>query len=236
MANQDETLLSTGSDTYDPGWDWKNSYVSGLGANGEEFGKERFGLLSATPDSTAVLAGPPRFQGYNAHADLVPIGLIENLSFSQNGQLAQLYEIGSNRSFFTRGKTSCSLGIQQMLADVPSLMNVLTRISRRQMTEAGLNVYGADGNNDLTSAAAGGNGNVWLNLDSELTNVPFGMLLLFKTRGHGDADAANGRVLAAVYLENCMIGGLDMGFAATQPTMMQGLSAAFDRAVPVDIT
>lgn len=236
MAANDETLLGTGSNLYDPGWDWKNSYVSGLGSGGTEFGVERFNLLSATPDSTAILAGPPRFQGYGAHADLVPVGLIENISVSQNGQLAQLYEIGSNRSFFTRGKTACSLGLQQMLADVPTLLNVLTQISRQQMSKVGLDVYGVNGNNDLTTAAAGGNGNVWLNLDSELTNVPFGMLLLFKTRGHGAADASNGRVLAAVYLENVMIGGLDFSFAATQPTMMQGVSAAFDRVVPVDIS
>ena len=236
MADNDDQLLSAGRGMSDPGWDWKNSYVQGLGGgDGTEFGMERFNLLSATPDSTAVLAGPPRFSGYESHADLVPIGLMENISISQNGQLAQLYEIGSNRSFFTRGKTACSLGIQQMLADIPSLLNVLTRISRQHMTAAGLSIYGSGGNEDLASAAAGGNGNVWLNLDSELTNVPFGMLLLFKTRGHGAGEAANGRVLAAVYLENVMLSSIDFGFASSQPTMMQGVSAAFDRVVPVDI-
>jgi len=239
MANNDTSGLGTGSNSYDPGWEWKNSYTQGLGKDGTEFGLERFGLLSATPDSTALFAGPPRFQGAATEASLTPIGLTQSVSFGQNAQLAQLYEIGSNRSFFTRGKTACSLGLQKLIADTPSLMNVLSQQARAKMTEAGIYVYGGDNSNEgnISSPAASRstNGNIWLSLDSELTNVPFGLMVLFKSRGNGDGDAINGRVLCAVYLEYVMFSSLDLAWGATQPTMVESLSCAFDRVIPVDL-
>lgn len=228
MADNDR--LGQGTGTFDASWNWKGAYVSGLGTNGTEFGYEKFSQLSATPDSTALLAGPARFTGITGAQDLTPVGMVDGVTLSQNSQLARLFEIGSNRSFFTRGKTISNVGFSRMLADTPSILNVLTAQSRAKFAATGLSIY----DKGFSAAGAGDpntDGKVFLNMDSELLSIPFGLLMLFKTRG-GDAST-RGRVLAAVYLEYCMFEGLNLGVSSGAPVIQEGISVSFDRVVPV---
>lgn len=225
MADNDK--LSSGTGQFDAAWNWKGAYVSGLGAGSAEFGYEKFGHLSATPDSTAIFAGPARFTGIDGASSLVPIGMTDGLSLSQDGQVARLYEIGSNRAFFTHGKTISSLGFSRMLADTKSMLKVFTEISRAKFEEAGVGIY----NSGFSAAGASDDANVFLNFDSEITKVPFGVLLLFKTRG-GD-QSTRGNVLAAVYLEYCVFNNIQMGVNSGAPVIQEGVSVSFDRVVPV---
>lgn len=230
MANRDTDRLGQGTGQFDSGWAWKNSYVSGLGAGGDEYGLERYSQLSATPDSTLLLAGPARFTGATGPALLTPIGLVDSISVSQNAQLARLFEIGSNRSFFTRGKTICSLGLSQLLADTKSILNILTQNARAKLAASGLQPT-AGGLGTLPGASA--DANVWLNLDSELLNTPFGVLMVFKCRG-GDV-ATGGKILASVYLESCMFENFDFAVGSSAPVIQQNVGMSFDRVVPVQL-
>ncbi len=225
MADNDR--LGQGTGQFDASWNWKGAYVSGLGENGTEFGYEKFSQLSATPDSTALFAGPARFTGLTGAQDLTPVGMVDGVTLSQNSQLARLFEIGSNRSFFTRGKTISNVGFSRMLADTPSIMNVLTKQARTKFAQTGLEIY----DKGFSAAGAGPDANVFLNLDSELLSIPFGMLMMFKTRG--GEGSTRGRVLAAVYLEYCMFEGLNLGVSSGAPVIQEGISVSFDRVVPV---
>lgn len=229
MADNDK--LSTGTGQFDAAWNWKGAYVSGLGtpnADGTSpYGNEKFGQLSATPDSTAVFAGPARFTGIAGSTDIIPVGMVDGISLSEDGQVARLFEIGSNRSFFTYGKTICSVGFSRMLADTPSILKVFTQISRAKFAEAGVDVY----NSGFSAAGASPEANAFLNFDSEAMKVPFGIMLLFKTRG-GDM-ATRGKVLSAVYLEYCMFNNLNLGVNSGSPVIQEGVSISFDRVVPV---
>lgn len=231
MADNDK--LGSGTGQFDAAWNWKGAYVSGLGAPAggvTPYGYEKFGQLSATPDSTAIFAGPARFTGISGAVDLVPVGMVDGLQLSQDGQVARLFEIGSNRSFFTYGKTISSVGFSRMLADTPSMLKVFTAISKAKFDQTDITVY----NKGFSAAGAKDDANVFLNFDSEATKIPFGIMLLFKTRG-GDA-ATRGNVLSAVYLEYCMFNNLNLGVNSGAPVIQEGVSVSFDRVVPVLLT
>lgn len=199
-------------------YDYKNDYVSTLA----EDGYERFSQFSASPDATALFAGPARFTGLSGDASvLLPIGLTDGLAMSSNPQLARLFEIGSNRSFFTRGKTIHSLQLGKMLADQQNILAALSSNAYRPaINDAGMGAPGADSPNP----------NIKMNLDSEFFGVPFGLLVLFKTRGGGDGT---GKVLTALYLEYCMFSSYNFQINSQSPVIVENVAIEFDRPVPV---
>jgi hypothetical protein len=73
-----------------------------------------------------------------------------------------------------------------------------------------------------------------LNLDSEFTNVPFGVMLVLKTKGGKDTQS-RGKTLAAIYLELCVMDGYSFSMDAAAPAIQEGVAIQFDRIVPVDI-
>lgn len=222
MAVTDPTtdqLGSTAGAGFTTSWDWKGMYMSTLAGDGYE----RFSQYSATPDSSAIFGGPARFTALSGSpTGLIPIGLSDNLQMSSNPALAQLFEIGSNRSFFTRGKTQNALTFGRMLANQNNILAVLTSMAYHpsQTTDSA-----------EQAGAATPNANIMMNLDSEYFAVPFGMMLIMKTRGGG--TGGNGQVLAAVYLEYCMFQNYQFSISNSNPVIQEGISIAFDRVVPI---
>jgi hypothetical protein len=201
------------------GWDWKNEYISKLNQDGYE----RFSQFSASPDTTALFAGPARFTGLSGGVgDLVPIGLTDNIQMSADAGLARLFEVGSNRSFFTRGKTQHAISLSKFLADQGNVLFALSQQAYRPaMNNGGFGAPGADSPNTY----------IQMNLDSETFAVPFGMLMVFKTRG-GGSDGF-GQALAGLYLEYCMFQNYSFAVASAQPVIAENVSIQFDRPVPV---
>ena len=184
-----DTLPSQTVQGFSTSYDWKNDYVSNLA----EDGYERFSQYSASPDATALFAGPARFSGLSGSGVLKPIGLSDGLSMQSNPQLARLFEIGSNRSFFTRGKTVHSMSLGKMLADQKNILAALSDNAYRNLPQNA----GGTGSPGATAP----NPDIKMNIDSEYFNVPFGLMIMFKSRGGGDG---NGKILSALYLEYCM--------------------------------
>lgn len=211
------------------GWDWKAEYVAGVGDDG----LERFSQGSATPDTTLLFAGPARFSGIAGETTkLTPIGLVESFSYSTQSQLQRLFEIGSNRSFFTRGKTISQIQIQSFLADQQNIMKALTA----QTFNKGSAQYGKYEVNAAGTKAPGVN-DFYMNLDSEALSLPFGILMLFKTKGAtGNNAVDNGTVLGAAYLEYCMFRDFQFNVQSQSPVIAENVSIEFDRAVPVQLT
>lgn len=219
MADALTDRLGTVADTgFSTSFDWKGSYVSSLA----EEGYERFSQYSASPDSTILFAGPARYTGLSdsGAAALIPIGLVDNIAHQQNAQLMRLFEIGSNRSFFTRGKTAPVISMSKVLADQANILAALSAAAYRPlMADDGQRAPGAD------------NSSIMMNLDSEYFAVPFGLLMVMKTRG-GNADGY-GKVLTAIYLEYCMFEGYSFQIASQQPVIAENIQVQYDRMVPV---
>lgn len=221
--NQSDDVLSTVENSgFSTSWDWKGEYVSGL----QEDGLERFSQFSATPDTTVIFAGPARYTGLNGQiGSLLPIGLTDGIQYQSTPQLQRLFEIGSNRSFFTRGKSISSLSLSKMLADQNNILSALSQNAYRPLL------------NDGTLATAPGavtpNPNIMMNLDSEYFNVPFGIMLMFKTRGGG---TGTGKILSCVYLEYCMFANYNFSIASQAPVIMENVAIEFDRTIPVSLS
>jgi hypothetical protein len=200
------------------GWDWKGNYVSKLADDGYE----RYSQFSATPDTTLMFAGPARFTGLSGDTGLLlPIGLTDGINMSMDAQLVRLYEIGSNRAFFSRGKTVSGITFSKMLADQSNILRALTTNAYRPVLNSeGMTAPGADSPNP----------DIMMNLDSEYFSVPFGLLLVFKTRG---GATGTGKILSAVYLEYCMFAQYNFNIASTAPVIVEGVSIQYDRPVPV---
>lgn len=221
-AGPTNDLLGTVQQTgFSTNWDWKGNYVSNLA----EEGYERFGQFSATPDTTMLFAGPARLTGLAGDiGNLLPIGLADGINYSSDPQLARLYEIGSNRAFFTKGKTISQITLSKMLADQQNILRALTKNAYRPiMNTDGVKGPGADSPNP----------DIMMNMDSEYFSVPFGLLMVFKTRGGG---TGTGKILSAIYMEYCMFGSYNFSISASAPVIVEGVSIQFDRTVPVSFT
>lgn len=221
INKSDDKLGTTQEAGYSTAWDFKGEYVSTL----KEDGYERFSQFSATPDTTIIFAGPARFTGLGGNtADLIPIGLVDGIQYQSSPQLQRLFEIGSNRSFFTRGKTASTISFSKMLADQANVLKALTNNAYRpEMNIDGPKSPGADSPNP----------DIMMNMDSEYFSVPFGLMLVMKTRG---GNGGNGKILSASYLEYCMFSGYQFSITSQTPVIMENIGVEFDRMVPVSLT
>lgn len=221
-SNANDKLGTVQNTGFSTNWDWKGEYVSTL----KDDGYERFSQYSATPDTTVMFAGPARFTGLAGNVtNLLPIGLVDGIGINTSPGLSRLYEIGSNRAFFTRGKTQSSISFSKMLADQPNVLKALTLNSYNTLA---MNTAGTK-----APGAASPNPDIMMNLDSEYFSVPFGLLLMFKTRG-GNTDGT-GKILSAIYLEYCMFSNYQFNIQSTAPVIMEGVGIEFDRIVPVSL-
>lgn len=219
LTATDDRLPSAEANGFQPGWDYKSNYVSSL----TDEGYERFAQFSATPDSTLLYAGPARFTGLSGDAStLVPIGLADNISVQSNPSLARLFEIGSNRSFFTRGKTASGISLGRMVADTKNVLAALTQNSYRPLSNA-----------SAPAGAESPNADIMMNVDSDYFGVPFGLLMVLKTRGGG--VAGEGKVLTALYLEYCMFSNYSFQIASSSPVIAESVAIEFDRFLPVSL-
>ena len=218
-TNENDQLAQTSSSGFTTNWDWKGAYVDKLA----EDGLERFSQYSATPDTTLLYASSARFTSVSPET-LIPIGLADNISLSSNPTLARLFEVGSNRSFFTRGKTINSVTLSRMLADQANILEALSQASYRPAINTA---------NQSAAGAEGPNPSIKMNIDSEYFNVPFGLLMVFKARGGGDGGA--GKHLTALYLEYCMFANYNFSIASQSPVIQENVAIEFDRIVPVSL-
>jgi hypothetical protein len=205
-------------------WDWKGGNVDRLNT---EYTLDVFSAQSVTPDTTLILAGPPRL-AEGGKVPYHPIGLITGVQYNQDNQLRPVWELGSDVTYFTRGKTISSLNISKMLAHQSNLIRALTK-EAAFVTE--------DTAYAPTTRNSAGSGNLWLNIASAQACVPFGIMVIFRTKADAvskDTDEVKS-FLEAVYLENCNIANLSLGINSSDLVLQENIQIMFDRAVPVDL-
>jgi hypothetical protein len=228
-------------------WNWSGEHVQAEIQNGEYLSSE----------STLVLAGPSSFTHLNSAGGLtsnalVPLGLIQNISVSQNRQIQRLFEIGSKKAYFVPGKNFANFNIGRVMFFGPSLMRMLyalAPINAQVGAETGIGPFGQKlqggdvtvpdaykalfGKTQLSNAPGRGgllgeeNRDFYSNLASELFNVPFGMILIFK-------DTRN-KPYGATYLEDCFIESHQFNVDANSVVISEGVSGQFSSIVPVQL-
>jgi hypothetical protein len=177
---------------------------------------------SAHPDDTLVLAGPARVNTVSTGEtsgqsiqSLLAIGMLQSVQFSQNKTTQPVQAIGSGRSFFVSGKAQGQGNMQRLFVNGRNLLRVLYHNARSQDLPV----------NELDDpAAASGESKYYINLDSELYLVPFGLGTIFRTKAH---DFVGG-----FYAELTMISQYAVSFQAGANMIAEQVVFMYDRLMP----
>lgn len=195
-------------------WRLQNHYVERVMDNAA--------YTSAHPDDTLVLAGPSRYDAVSADStdgssvqSLLAIGMLQSVTFSQQKSTQPVMAIGSGRSFFVSGKAQGRGQIQRLLVNGRNLLRVLYHNAKA----ASLPVENLD---DIPAFQV--ENQFYINLDSELYLVPFGLGSIFRSKAH---DRIGG-----FYAELTMIASYQIGFQAGGNMIAESVDFMFDRLMP----
>jgi hypothetical protein len=195
-------------------WRFQDQYVERVMDNAA--------YTSAHPDDTLVLAGPARLDTVDVAntsgssvQSLLAIGMLQNIQFSQAKSTMPVMAIGSGRSFFVSGKAQGQGTMQRLFVNGRNLLRVLYHNARA----VSLPVERLD-----DPAARSVQSKFYINLDSELYLIPFGLGTIFRTKAH---DFVGG-----FYTELTMISQYNIGFQAGGNTIAEQVTFMYDRLMP----
>lgn len=190
-------------------WKFQESYVERVMDNAA--------YTAAHPDDTLVLAGPARKLAVAGDAGLLAIGMLQAVNFSQTKSTQPMMAIGSGRSFYVSGKAQTQWTMGRLFVNGRNLLRVLYHNA----------VLGGVDPSKFDDAATTGNASsqkFFLNLDSELFLIPFGIAAVFRDKAHG--------FCGGFYAELSMITSYSIGWNAGQNLILENVSGMSDRLVP----
>jgi len=234
-------------------WNWAAEHVQAELVNGEYISAEST-LLLAGPARLEYLVGS-NTTPTESKSSLYPIGLVQNFMMAQNRFLTRLFEIGSKRAYFVTGRLAANFQVNRVMFFGPSLMRLLYSLAPAKLGFGGNEFTflraGTTGStlesaklvtpplyNDLfpekyllTPGYGGSKGednrDFFINLASDLFQIPFGISVIFK-------DAKN-RPYGACYLQDCYIEAHSMGVDANNVVIAEGVNGQFDQVAPVQL-
>lgn len=190
-------------------WAFQESYVERVMDNAA--------YTAAHPDDTLVLAGPARRNALVAGGaeNLLAIGMLQAVNFTQSKPTQPMMAIGSGRSFYVSGKAQTQWTMGRLFVNGRNLLRVLYHNA-----VAG----GIDPTQFDDVAASSGTGKFFINLDSELFLVPFGLGSVFRDKAHG--------YCGGFFAELSMITSYAIGWNAGQNLILENVSGMSDRLLP----
>ena len=236
-------------------WNWAKEHVQAELTNGEYISAEST-LLLAGPSRLEYLLSPTA-DLQQAKSSLYPIGLIQNFMMAQNRFLTRLFEVGSKRAYFVAGRLAANFQINRVMFFGPSLMRLMYAIAPTSIENFGGNPftflddtqpgsylpdsetkspprYAALFPSRLLAAPGyggpekkGDNRDFFINLASDLFQIPFGFAVIFK-------DAKN-RPYGACFLQECLIEAHSMGVDANNVVIAEGINGQFDQVAPIQL-
>jgi hypothetical protein len=193
-------------------------------------------------ESILIAAGPPTLGalGLSDPTTLVqqnvafPLGKVQQFTLSHNLAWQRIFEIGSKRSYFISGRAVGTIGLGTVYYHGPSLLRVLYAYYSNTGTVNVPSLYNTGdvmnrvNPHDVKIAPGSGtNGNMWLNLASDIFTQPMGLLLLMR-------DSNNASV-AAFYVEYGVVPTHGISFDSQSVLIQEQTTILFERIVPIDI-
>jgi hypothetical protein len=200
-------------------WKMQDNYVERIMDNAA--------YTAAHPDDTLVMAGPPRVPlpktgsantggtSKSLQDQLLAIGHLQTVQFQQQKPTQPVMAIGSGRSFFVSGKAQGQATLGRLFVNGRNLLRVLHHNARQNS----LNVQDMD-----DRAANRYQSQFYINLDSELYLIPFGLGCIFRDKIHD--------LLGGFYVELTMITSYAIAFSAGQNMILEQSNLVFDRMKP----
>lgn len=202
--------LGIGATTSVKDWRFQENHVERLMDNSA--------FTAAHPNNTLVLAGPARFPGASTpDMDLLPIGMVQNMSVTQQRPVQPLQAVGSARTFFAASKSTVSFNISRFMVNGRNLLRALYT----QAVSNGIDVSRFDEPPVRTDPKE----KFFLNLDSELFYIPIGLAVLFRSVSH--------QAVGAFYIELAMLNSWNVGVQAGQSIIMENVAGLADRIKPI---
>ncbi len=197
---------------------------------------------------TLIAAGPPRLDAlYSSGSDLdgiaYPVGILQSVGLGQSSQIMRVWEIGSQRSYFIRGRTAGQMALGRIMYHGPSLLRVLYAYAKGKTkngsadlfqqlftndAQAKLNFDGPGG--DLKAAqfeVPPGYENFWINLASDVFDQPIGILVILRD--------SNNHTYGAFYVEYCMVQNHNFQTDAGGTILAENCSLVYERIEPVKV-
>lgn len=191
-------------------WQFQESYVERVMDNAA--------YTAAHPDDTLVLAGPARKGGLKEGGaqSLLAIGMLQAVQFTSSKPTQPMMAIGSGRSFYVSGKSQTQWSMGRLFVNGRNLLRVLYH----NAVSGGIDPSQFD---DVATASSG-NQQFYINLDSELFLIPFGLGTVFRDKTHG--------YCGGFYAELSMINSYAIGWNAGQNLILENVTGVTDRILP----
>lgn len=237
-------------------WKFQDQHVAQNLAGGDFIGSHSCIICATGPrladiaDSGGAFVGGPEGTEDLDSNFAIPIGVIDSASIQQSRQMAQIFEIGSKRSYLMASRTVGMMNIARVMYKGPNLLrmlyafypetkidyssgedsNILSELQKDANTALGPEPIKLDGTfkeslpniKDLP-----GYNNVFLNLNSDLFSQPYGIVLYMKDNHEQD--------VAAIYLEECYIENHAFSISANALILAENVTMRFERAVPIKV-
>ena len=194
-------------------WGFNNRHVERMNDNAT--------YDAAHPDDTLILAGPARRavarSDRSSARTLRALGMFQTFSMQSQAPVQPMMAIGSGRSFFLRGKSQSSWSIQRVMLNGLNLLRALYH----NAVEAGVNVDQFD---DPAAMEGSPQSQFFINLDSELFYIPFGLGVLMRTKSH--------TLVGGCYIELSLISTWGTQIAGGQSMLVESVTGFADRILP----
>jgi len=194
---------------------------------------------------TMVAAGPPRLAAVLTPGSEVedsdiawPIGVIQNIGIGINANIMRLFEVGSMRSYYIRGRVVGQVTLGRIQYHGPNLLRALYAYLGNDSPNfefdplytnngaAALNTKGVAGTKQRYELPPGFE-NLWMDLQSDVFDQPMGLLLYLRD--------SNGDTVGAFYLEYCMVANYGWNTDASGTIITESTSVLYERMVPIDV-
>lgn len=186
-------------------------------------------VVNSSGELTGPVAGTSRVTLGSSTVFAWPLGITENIGIGQNKQINRLFEIGSRMSYFIVGRTVSSVSLARTMYDGPNLLRALyAYFPAREMPKSGAaDLLSLSGSQFKTLRRVAGYGDFFLNLDSDLFDKPFGLMLIF-------LDSSE-EPYGACYIEDAHIQNHQFGISSQANIIGEGVTIQYDQLVPVNI-
>ncbi len=218
-------------------WSPHDSYVQ-TGLKDGQYASGSYTMLAAGPPRLSQVGGDASVAGAveagNSAGDqiVLPIGLVQQFSLSQNRQFNRIWELGSERSYFISGRTVGQVSFGRVYYHGASLLRYLyayyedlvppTLVPAMFPNEGIQNV--ADPHDVVIPP---GYENLYTNLASDLFAQPIGLMWYVR-----DSDQ---NTLGAVYLESAVVPNYSFSTDSQGLMIQEQVAMQFERSVPVKL-
>lgn len=194
-----------------------------------------------------LFAGPPRLahMGVGGASALVagiesgaanqlvyPIGVVQNFGLSSNRQMARIYELGSERSYWIPGRTFGQVNLGRVMYHGPNLLRTLYAYYEDLLPPTLVPSVFPNGANALIPNQHNvinppGFENFYANLASDLFNQPVGLLAMLRDSNMG--------TYGAFYLESVVVPQHMFSTDAQGVIVQEQCGLQYERMVPIEV-